>query len=252
MARRMIESCVDIVLSNLSPQSASSLHVHEAQLFITLLLARHTFVNDPTEILGLAVKLAETLHTDPVNPQDHEPPVARPLDIHLYTLTGLTLLEFVDSEDADLVKPAQDALAKLRHALEQISERAHARQQKVLPDGQPEGPQQLHWADALLRVIDAKGKTDQGQSPPQTGPGEANSTNEAQKEEQESPTNGTDSTKESVRVISAQQLYLINRLTNVAAIQNTIRSSGTKMMTIDFSLLTRRGYLNVLADLNGY
>ncbi len=244
-----MESCVDMVLSHFPPTSASSSLVHEARLFISLLLARHTFVNDPSEILDLALELANSLHGDPVNPQGHEPPVARPLDIHLYTLTGLTLLELIDSEDADLVRLSQDALAKLRHALEQLSERAHERLQDI---GQPEGTGQVHWADALLRVITAKGDTLQGQRRSQTVTQDVDSANEPHKKPHESSVNGSPYAKESIQVISAQQKYLIRRLTNVAAIQNTIRTSGTKMTVVDFSLLTRRGYLNVLADLNGF
>jgi hypothetical protein len=250
--RKLIESFVDIITSTFPPTSASSSLDQEAQLFISLLLARHTFVNDPSDILNLAVKLVDILHTDPVNPQGHEPPAARPLDIHLYTLTGLTLLELVDSDDADLVKISQDALARLRHSLEQVSERTHARRQNSSDGSQPGGTPQLHWSDALLRVIDAKGRADQSQRPSQTATEGAESTAVLQKDEKEGPVNGSSDVKEDIQVISAHQQYLISRLTNVAAIQNTIRTSGKTMTVVDFSLLTQRGYLNVLADLNGF
>jgi hypothetical protein len=249
--RRLIESFVDILISTFAPTSASSSLIEEAQLFISLLLARHTFVNDPSEILDLALKLVDFLHTDPVNPQDHKPPIARPLDIHLYTLTGLTLLELVDSEDVDLVKPSQDALAKLRHALEQASEREHARRQTGLDDDQPEWTPPFHWADALLRVMDAKDSIDRGQRPSQLVAEGVESTATSQKEQKEGSVNGGPDAEEQIQLISSDQQYLMNRLTNVAAIQKTTRTSGLKMMVVDFSLLTRRGYLNVLADLNG-
>lgn len=225
--------------------------MQEAQLFISLLLARHTFVNDPSEILDLALKLVDLLYSDPVNPQGHEPPITRPLDIHLYSLTGLTLLELIDNEDDDLTKPSQDALAKLRHALEQVSERAHTHLQNRLRGGRPEDTNRLHWADALIRVINTKGETDQGQRHAQAAP-EGVATNEPQNDQQEGSINGNTPARESVQVNSVHQQYLISRLTNVAAIQKTIRMNGTKMTVVDFSLLTRRGYLNVLADLNGF
>jgi hypothetical protein len=241
-----------MAISTSSPTSASSSLAGEAQLFISLLLARHTFVNDPSEVLTLSRKLAESLQSDPVNPQGHEPPVARPLDIHLYTLTGLTLLELIDTDDADLVKSSQDALAKLCHALEQHAERAHARRQNTLNGGQLDGASSLHWTDALLRVIDAKGKSDQNQRPSQSTIEGAESINEPPKDQKESPGAEQTEVNENVQVISTQQQYLISRLTNVAAIQNTIRTSGVTMTVVDFSLLSRRGYLNVLADLNGF
>ncbi len=250
--RRIIESFTDIAISTLSQASASSSPVQEAQLFVSLLLARHSFVNDPSEILTLSRKLADVLHSDPVNPQGHEPPVARPLDVHLYGLTGLTLLELIDTDDAELVKPSQDALAKLCHALEQLSERAHVRLQNTLDGGQADGSSSLHWADALLRVIDAKGKIDQSQRPSQSTTEGAESISEPRKDQKGSPVADITDAKESVQVISTEQQYLLSRLTNVAAMQNTIRTSGVTMTMVDFSLLTRRGYLNVLADLNGF
>ena len=249
---RIIESFVAIAISTFSPTFTSSSLVQEAQLFISLLLARHTFVNDPSEVLALSRKLAGILSTDPVNPRGHEASVARPLDLHLYTVTGLTLLELIDTDDTDLVKSSQDALNELRRALEQVSERAHIRLQNRFDGGQPDGSSSLHWADALLRIIDARAETNQSQRPSQTTTEGTDSINEPQKDQKEGPVAGSTDVKESVQVISTEQQYLINRLTNVAAIQNTLRTRDATMTVVDFSLLTRRGYLNVLADLNGF
>lgn len=235
-----------------SPTFASSSLAQEAQLYISLLLARHTFVNDPSEVLVLSQKLAGILSTDPVNPRGHEASVARPLDLHLYTITGLTLLELIDTDDVDLVKSSQDALDELGHALEQVSERAHLRLQNRFDAGRPDASSSLHWADALLRIFDARAKTNRSQRPSQTSTERTDSTNETQKDQKESPSVGSIEVKESIQVISTEQQYLINRLTNVAAIQNTIRTRDATMTVVDFSLLTRRGYLNVLADLNGF
>jgi hypothetical protein len=250
--RKATESCVRIITSAFPPTFTSSSFVQEARLFISLLLARHTFVNDPSEILDLTLKLVDFLHSDPVNPQGHEAPITRSLGIHLYSLTGLTLLELIDSEDVDLVKPSQDALGKLEHALEQVSERAHKYQQNRLQGGQPEDTNRLHWADALLRVISARCETDQGEGGSQAAAEEADAVNEPPIDQKEGSVNGDSPARDSIQVISAHQQYVINRLTNVAAIQKSIRTSATKMMVVDFSLLTRRGYLNVLADLNGF
>ena len=140
----------------------------------------------------------------------------------------------------------------LEHALEQVSERAHERLRSRLNEVQHEGTHQLHWADALLRVIIAKRETDQGQRRMRTASEGARSAHDPHKVEQESLVHGRSQEKESILVISAQQKYLISRLTKVAAIEDTIRTSGTRMTVIDFSLLTRKGYLNVLADLNGF
>lgn len=245
------------MISTIPSTTASSSLVQEAQLFVSLLLARHTFVNDPSEILDLALKLADNLHTDPVNPQDHEPPVVRVLDAHIYTLTGLTLMELIDSEDADLVKASQNGLAKLRHALEQVSERTDSRLQQSLTDGRSSTTPQLHWADALLRVIIAKGETGQGQHRSSEATLEAvDPTIQSHNDQDHIPVEGSTDAKDNntndIQVISAHQQYLISRLAKVATIQNTIRTSGTTMTMIDFSLLTRTGYLNVLADLNGF
>jgi hypothetical protein len=251
--RKLIESFVYVVISTFPPSSASSFIIQQGHLLVSLLLARQTFVNDPSDILSLAIKIADILRTDPINPQKHEAPVARILDVHLYTLTGLTLLELIDSEDADLVKPAQEALSKVRHATEQVSERVHARRQSTSEGGPLTGVPELHWADALLRLIDAKGGTDQGQRPSQsTTSGELAASKDGDQPATTEQVNGNSEAKEPTQIISPQQQYLISRLTNVAAVQNTIRANGTKMTVVDFSLLTRSGYLNVLADLNGF
>ena len=294
--RQAIETCVRIVASTFPPAFTSSSFVQEARLFISLLLARHTFANDPLEILNLALNLVDLLHSDPVNPQGHEAPITRALDIHLYSLTGLTLLELIDCEDVGLVKPSQDALSKLEYNLEQISERAHTYKQQGLHEGQPEDTDHLHWADALLRVIIAKRETEQEEGGSQGVAEEADAVDEARNDQEDTPvdgnaqgenqgeiqgetqgvtqgetqgetqgdtqgetqgetqggTQGDTQARESFQVISAHQQYLINRLTNVAAVQESMRTSGTRVMVVDFSLLTRRGYLNVLADLNGF
>ena len=150
------------------------------------------------------------------------------------------------------MRSSQNALAKVRHALEQVSEGAHVRLQSRFCGGQSGDSSYLHWADALLGVIDARRETDQGQRLSRMGPEEAGHINGPRKEQPQSSINGSTDTEGSIQVISAHQQYLISRLTNVAAMQNTIRANGTKMTVIDFSLLTRRGYLNVLADLNGF
>lgn len=243
--RNVMESCVDIVLSTFPPTSKSSLLVREAKLFISLLLARHTFVNDPSEILYLALRLVELLSID------HVKTVVRPLEPHLYTLTGFTILELSDSEDVDLARPSQDALANLRLALEQVSERAHARIPNRLGVGQPEVTHPLHWADALLQVINVKGEVSPDQRLSESAIEEAD-TGEFRKDQKESSTDGSTRSKDNIRVISAQQKYLISRLTNVGANRNTIAMAGTRMTVVDFSLLTRKGYLNVLAELNGF
>lgn len=150
------------------------------------------------------------------------------------------------------MRSSQISLAKLRHALEQASEAAHARSQSRFRGGQSGDSSYLHWADALLGVIDAKRETARGQRLSRMGPEEADHTNGPHQEQPRSSINGSTDTEGGIQVISAHQQYLISRLTNVAAMQNTIRANGTKMTVIDFSLLTRRGYLNVLADLNGF
>lgn len=247
--RKFIQSFVDIVVSSFPSESASTTVVREARTFISLLLARHTYLNDPSEILELARSLTDLLYGDLVNSRAHESITARPLDIHLYTLTGLTLLELTDSEDADLVKPSQDALAKLRHALEQVSEQVQSSLQTRFDGVQPENTYHVHWAHALLRVIIVKGEIDQGRMPFHDAQNEAEFMNEPQKLEQENAINGSANANESIQVISAHQQYLIDRLANLAATKNILQ---TKMTVIDFSLLTSRGYLNVLADLNGF
>lgn len=249
--RKVIESCVDIVSFAFPFTSQLSSLLLEARLFITLLLARHTFVNDPSEILDLALKLAELLSSDLSNPHDYTTIVVRPLDIHLYTLTGFTILELIDSEDADLVKPSQDALTKLRHALQQISERAHQPRNR-LDSGQPESTYQLHWADALLQVINVRVETGQRRTFLKSVSHQVDTSNENDQDQVESSVDSSTGTARSVQVLSAQQKYLIARLTNVAGNQSTIRSTEMKMTVIDFSLLTRKGYLNVLAELNGF
>jgi hypothetical protein len=244
---------MDALISTFPSTPALSSLIQESRLFVSLLLARHTFANDPCDILDLTLKLVDVLQTDPVDLQDNQPSIAKPLDIHLFTLTSLTLLELVDTEDADLVKSARDALSKLHQALERVSKGTYTHLQHRLNDSLSDTPPFVPWPDALLQVINARGEIDQRQQPSKPATEHAESTEKSMVDPRNTVVdNANGGVKKNVQVISSRQQYLLRRLSSAAELQATAKKSGATMTVVDFSLLTRKGYLDVLADLIGF
>lgn len=93
----------NIFLENLSPL------IH---WFITLLLKRHLYTHTPSEILESAEALVDVLH----NQSYSSPPFSSPFHLHAQALAAMTLLEITDIPD--LATDAWECLEKLLQLLE--------------------------------------------------------------------------------------------------------------------------------------
>lgn len=93
----------NIFLENLSPL------IH---WFITLILKRHLFTHSPSEILESAEALVDILHSQTYS----SPPFSSPFHLHAQALSALTLLEITDIPD--LATDAWESLEKLMQLLE--------------------------------------------------------------------------------------------------------------------------------------
>lgn len=250
----MIESLVDTITATFASTATLGPLLSEWRLFIALLLSRLTFTNDPAEIFKRTSQLVEALTTERVNPQNSRPVATRPLDMHTYTLSGLTLLELIDSGDADLVRHSKAALAGLHYSLEQIAERTHQRLRGIPREEAETGVGiQLHWSDALLRLIDAKKRVEERRRTSQAPRNASDATIESTTADSALETSNSDADAEKdAQVITNEQAYLISRLTQAATVRNTLHLPTTAMVVVDFSLLMRKGYMNILTDMNGY
>jgi hypothetical protein len=204
----------------------------QIQSLVVILLARSTFIKHPIEILEPTLKLVDTLlHNTTAT---DIAPKYNPLDIHLFSLTVLTLLEFSESVDEQLVAPALDGVAKIQRALEQIAERA-----KV---DTPANSEPMHWSSCLLRIIHAH-------STPSV---KSNGT--AEKDPNIDPAMAGKASESAPALLQGQAMGAY-----AAAKFSGYDGMGDKMMdmktgiaqVVDMSLLLKRGYLNVVGELCG-
>ena len=241
--RKLTQQLLDQIISSTPITSATFTTVKHFRLFIAILLNRHTAIQHQSDILEPAIELADSLLS--ATSASTETPVFDPLNIHVFTLVAITLLEFTDLADDELSQSAWDALKTVNRALEQIAERAHADAQERFAGAGPRVPA-LHWADGLLRMIDAKPR-------PTSASEAANETHSGS----EAPANGSvpnTSNETRAEPLSTQQSEL-QHLSNIEpAPEPTDRAYSAKSVRvpmIDFAMLTRYGYLNILADRNG-
>ena len=207
MNRQLIQSHLTFLVDGTPQDETTRDLIENFKLYVNILLDRHTTILHPVSILMFASQLAQNLLTETTATAEN--PTYSPLNIHLYALAAITLLEFTDLADADMAAQAWDALGTIHHALEQVAERAHAEH----ATNETTAPA-VHWADGLLGMIDAKPRDVQQ-------PGE----------------NGN--------------ATIADELTETpVATEMPTRKAGKAQM-IDFSMLTRMGYLNVVADRSG-
>jgi hypothetical protein len=239
--RKLTQQQLDYIISLTPDTSPTTTKVERFRLFVTILLNRHTAIQHQSDILEPTIQLAESLLSD--TSASTETSVFDPLNIHVFALATITLLEFTDLADDGLSQPAWNTLGTVHRALEQIAERAHAdTQERFAVPGVPT----LHWADGLLHMIDAKRRaasdSDVGREP-QVGH------DAAPNGDLPEVANETSATP-----LSVQQLEL-QHISNVEpAPEATEKFYGAKsgrVQMIDFAMLTRYGYLNVVADKNG-
>ena len=206
----------------------------QIQSLVVILLARHTSITHPLEILRPTLELADTLLANTTATQ--MVPKYNPLDIHLFSLTVMTLLEFTESIDDDIAASAQEGIAIVRHALEQIAERANA----DAPEDQ--GQDSMHWSSCLLRIVAARGASATKSNGIATT-GEKDPTLDPAMAEQTGPA-----------LLQGQTMSAL-----AAASASGVDGQGDKMMdvkmgmvqVVDMSLLLKKGYLNVVGELCG-
>jgi hypothetical protein len=241
--RKLTQQHLDMIISLAPDTSTTTTLIEHFRLFITILLNRHTAIQHQSDILEPTIELADSLlsHTT----LSTETTVFNPLKLHLFAVVTITLLEFTDLADNQLSQSAWDTLGRVHRALEQLSERAHADAQERFA-GEGPGVPALYWADGLLRMIDAKPRiTDTSE-----GGNETNSRIEAAPNGNVSnPTNEANATP-----LSTQQPELQHLSNMEPAPEPTDKGYSAKsgrIQMIDFAMLTRYGYLNVVADRSG-
>ena len=246
--RKLTQQLLDQITSSTPNTSATTTLVEHFRLFVTILLNRHTAIQHQSDILEPTIELAESLLT--TTTASTQASIFDPLSIHVYTLVTITLLEFTDLADDELSQPAWGALNLVHRALEQIAERAHVDAQEHFVGAGP-GIPALHWADGLLRMIDAKSPRTAAAS--ETG----NETNSGIIEAVANggsvvanPSNETSAAPPlSTQQSELQELSIVEPAPEPTDKAYGAKSGGVQM--IDFAMLTRYGYLNVLADRNG-
>ena len=241
--RKLTQQHLDMVISLASGTSATTTIIEHFRLFITILLNRHTAIQHQSDILEPTIELAESLLSQTT--ASTETPVFNPLKVHVFAVVTITLLEFTDLADNQLSQSAWDTLGRVHRALKQISERAHADAQERFA-GEGPGVPALYWADGLLRMIDAKLRITGASE----GGNERNSSIEAAPNGSVSnPANEANATP-----LSGQQpelQHLSNMEPGPEPTDKGYSAKSGRMQMIDFAMLTRYGYLNVVADRNG-
>jgi hypothetical protein len=241
--RKLTLQQLDYIISLTPDTSPNTTLVEHFRLFVTILLNRHTAIQHQSDILEPTVELADSLLSETT--ASTETPIFDPLNIHVFALVTITLLEFTDLMDDELSQSAWDALGTVHRALEQIAERAHADTQERFAGAGP-GIPALHWADGLLRMIDAKPRianaSDAGIEPQVNNEAAPNgSLPEA--------TNETNATPLSAHQSELQQISKVEPAPDPA--DKVYSAKIGRVQMIDFAMLTRYGYLNVVADRNG-
>jgi hypothetical protein len=241
--RKLTLQQLDYIISLTPDTSLTSTVVERFRLFTTILLSRHTAIQHQSDILEPTIELTESLLSETT--ASTETSIFDPLNIHLFALATITLLEFTDLADEELSLSAWNSLGTIHRALEQVAERAHADTQERSAGTGP-GIPALHWADGLLRMIDAKPRaastSDTGVENRIGSEGGAN----GDIPEAANETNATP--------LSAQQSEL-QQISNVEPApeptDKVYNAKSGRVQMIDFAMLTRYGYLNVVADRNG-
>jgi hypothetical protein len=227
----LIEQHLTFVFASAPQRSELDVLCKQIQSLVVILLARLTSISHPLAILTPTLEVADSLLeniTATAMTTNYNP-----LQIHLFSLATLTLLEFAESVDEQLAAPAQEGIAKLQRALEQIAERANV--------DIPSESDATHWSSCLLRIINTHS------NPP------AKSNGTAEKDPNIDPAMATKNIEAGPTLLQGQVMTAYG-----AARMTGHDGQGDKMMdvkmgvvqVIDMSLLLRRGYLNVVAELS--
>ena len=136
----------------------------QATLFIELVLSRYHYIPLAAFVLAPAAQLAEEL-AQAAEPVSTGPIVYKPLDLHMFTLTTITLLEVLFSvPDAGMLAMAEQALNTIQPVLERKAESYHnyksslEKSESWFQNDEEDAGDGKSWMEVLLKHIDERRK----------------------------------------------------------------------------------------------
>ncbi len=131
----------------------------QAALFVGLVLSRYHYVPHAASILAPAAQLAEEL-SQAADPASAGPATYKPLDVHMFTLTTITLLEVLSAvPDGGLLAIAEHALNTIQPVIEHRVELYHnyksqlEKNEKWYEDDEEGAGDGKSWMEVLLKHI---------------------------------------------------------------------------------------------------
>jgi hypothetical protein len=158
MNKTLVTQQLTLSLALIPNINKSSPAYRQASLFFQLLLSRYHYIPLAAAVLAPAAQLAEEL-AQSADPAGTGHTVWKPLDIHIYTLTTITLLEVLAAvPDAGLLAIAEEALNTIQPVLERKVETYHVYKSKVVKsekwnEGDDEGTSERSWMEVLLNHV---------------------------------------------------------------------------------------------------
>jgi hypothetical protein len=158
MNKTLITQQLTLSLALIPNIDKSSPAYRQASFFFQLLLSRYQYIPLVAAVLAPAAQLAEEL-AQSADPAGTGHTVWKPLDIHIYTLTTITLLEVLAAvPDAGLLAIAEEALNTIQPVLERKVETYHVYKSKLAKsekwnEGDEEGASEGSWMEVLLKHV---------------------------------------------------------------------------------------------------
>ena len=131
----------------------------QAALFFALVLSRYHYFPVPASVLAPAAQLAEEL-AQAADPAGTGPTTYKPLDVHMFTLTTITLLEVLSAvPDATMLAIAEQALNTIQPVIERKVELYHnyksklEKEEKWYEEDEEGAGDGKSWMEILLKHI---------------------------------------------------------------------------------------------------
>jgi hypothetical protein len=155
-----LQGCISLAYG----MSRDSPICRQASLFFELVLSRYHYVPTAASVLAPAAQLAEEL-SQATDPASTGPAVYKPLDVHMFTLVTITLLEVLSSvPDSGLLAIAEHALNTILPLVERKVEQYHNYKSRLEKDekwyeGDEEGAgDEKSWMEILYKHIQERKK----------------------------------------------------------------------------------------------
>ena len=163
--KQVILSQVQLCTSLVPGMSRDLPICRQAALFFALVLSRYHYFPVPASVLAPAAQLAEEL-SQAADPAGSGPTSYKPLDVHMFTLTTITLLEVLSAvPDATILAIAEQALNTIQPVIERKVELYHnyksslEKDEKWFEDDEEEGAGDgQSWMEILLKHIQDRRK----------------------------------------------------------------------------------------------